>query len=154
MKKEGKERKWKLLFCFISTRPVIENSKKNSKNKKPPLRLLFRPNQVRKGREWEKIKIIVLISSSSTRNREFRKNCKKIQKIENRLGKAKKERKEKLLFRSIATRPVIENSKKRAKKFKKLWNTIRASFQAKTGRQSLRKRVNKNYQFDQFLPDP
>ena len=29
-----------------------------------------------------------------------------------------------------------------------------ASFQAKIGQQRFRKRENKNYRFDQFLPDP
>ena len=36
------------------------------------------------------------------------------------LGKAEKDRKKKYSFRSIPTCPVIENSKKIAKKFKKL----------------------------------
>ena len=40
----------------------------------------------------------------------------------NRLEKAEKERKKKLSFRSVPTRRVIENSKKIAKKFKKLKN--------------------------------
>ena len=31
---------------------------------------------------------------------------------------------------------------------------IRASFQAKTGCERTRKRENKNYHSDQFLPDP
>ena len=39
-----------------------------------------------------------------------------------------KERKEKLSFRSIFTRGVVENSKKMAKKLKKLKNIIVASF--------------------------
>ena len=34
-----------------------------------------------KGREQEKIKIIVPFRSYPTRNRKFKKNCKKIQKI-------------------------------------------------------------------------
>ena len=34
-------------------------------------------------------------------------------------------------FRSVPTRPVIENYNKIGKKFKKLKNTIMASFQAK-----------------------
>ena len=37
-------------------------------------------------------------------------------------------------FRSLPNRCVIENSKQIAKKFKKLKNTIVASFQAKIGR--------------------
>ena len=40
-------------------------------------------------------------------------------------------------------RPGIENSKKIAKKFKKLENTIIASFQAKIGWESPRKREKK-----------
>ena len=55
-------------------------------------------------------------------------------------------------FRSVPTRCVIENSKKIAKKFKKLKNTIMASFQAETGRKRLRER-NKNYRFVSFRPD-
>ena len=41
-----------------------------------------------------------------------------------------------------------------AEKFKKLLNTIRDSLQAKTGWERPRKRENKNYCSDQFLPDP
>ena len=46
-------------------------------------------------------------------------------------------------FRCGPTRPVTENSKKIVKKFKKLENTIIASFQAKIGWERLRKRENK-----------
>ena len=56
-------------------------------------------------------------------------------------------------FRSVATRCVIENSKQIAKKFKKLKNTVLASFQAKIGRKSLRKGENKNYPSVPFLPE-
>ena len=41
--------------------------------------------------------------------------------------------KKKLSFRFVLTRRVIKNSKKIAKKFKKLKNSIMASFQAKIG---------------------
>ena len=44
-------------------------------------------------------------------------------------------------FRSVPARCVIENSKQIAKKFKKLKNTIVASFQPNKGRKRLRKRV-------------
>ena len=67
------------------------------------LSLLFKEKQVGKGREKEKIKIIVPFRSYTTRNRKFEKNGKKIQKIKKchydfiskqyRLGKAEKERK-------------------------------------------------------------
>ena len=48
------------------------------------------------------------------------------------------------LFRSIPTRPGMGNSKKIAKKFKKLKNIVMASFQAKMGRDRLRMREKKN----------
>ena len=56
-------------------------------------------------------------------------------------------------FRSVPTRYVIENSKQIAKKFKKIKNTVVASFQLKMGRKRLRKRENKNYPSVPFLPD-
>ena len=43
--------------------------------------------------------------------------------------------------------------KKKAKKVKKLLDTIRTSLQAETGRERPRKREIKNYRFVQFLPD-
>ena len=42
--------------------------------------LPLKPKQVRKGREREKIKIIVLFRSYPTRNRKFKKNSKKVKK--------------------------------------------------------------------------
>ena len=72
------------------------------------------------------------------RKRKFQKNSKKIQKIkkfhydfiscQNRLEKSEKGRKEKLSFRSVPPRRVIENSKKIAKKFEKLKCTMMDSF--------------------------
>ena len=63
----------------------------------------FEAIKVGKGRERDKIKIIIRLRSYPTRNRELQKNCKKIQKIrkyncgfisgQNRLEKAEKERK-------------------------------------------------------------
>ena len=47
-------------------------------------------------------------------------------------------------FRSVPTRHVIENSKKLAKKFENLKNTILAPFQAKIGCKTYRKSENKN----------
>ena len=41
----------------------------------------FKPKQVGKGREREKIKIIVPLRSNPTRNRKFQRNSKKIKKI-------------------------------------------------------------------------
>ena len=66
------------------------------------------------------------------RNWKFKKNSKKIKKYHyglisshNSVEKDEKERREKLSFRSVPTRRVIENFKKIAKKFK---NTIMDSF--------------------------
>ena len=72
-------------------------------------------------------------------------NCKKIGKkfikikkshfglilSQNSAEKNEKERKLKLSVCSVPTRRGIENAKKKAKKLKKLKNTIMASFQAK-----------------------
>ena len=44
--KAGKERKYKLSFCFVPTRSVIENSikiVKNSKNKRNTIMVHFKP---------------------------------------------------------------------------------------------------------------
>ena len=73
---------------------------------------------------------------------------------QNRLEKANEVRKKKLSFRFVPTRHVIENSKKIAKQFKKLKSTIMASKEAKIGWKRPRKRENKNYRSDHFLPDP
>ena len=56
-------------------------------------------------------------------------------------------------FRSVPTRPVREHSKKKAQKFKKLKNTIMASFLAKIRRRRLRNREYKFYRFVTFLTD-
>ena len=69
------------------------------------------------------------------------------------MEKAEKERKQKLSLRFVLTRAVIENSKKIAKKFKKLKNSLMASFQAKIGWKRLRKRENNKYRFVSSLPD-
>ena len=47
----------------------------------------------------------------------------------------------------MPSRPIIENSKKIAKKFKKLENTIIVSFQAKIGQERLRKNEKKKKSF-------
>ena len=58
-------------------------------------------------------------------------------------GHAGNERKKKLSFLSVPSLSGIKNSKKIAKKFKKLKNILMASFQAKMGRERLRKREKK-----------
>ena len=63
----------------------------------------FKPKEVGKGQEREKIKIISPFRSYTTRNRKFQKNSKKIEKIkiyhygiisrQNRLENAKQQKK-------------------------------------------------------------
>ena len=125
--------------------------------------LHFKPKYAWKGWEREKIKIIIPFRAYPTRNRKFQKNNIKIKKYhyefissKNRLVIYEKERNKNyrsVPFRSVPTRCVIENSKQIAKKFKKLKNTVVASFQAKIGRKRLRKRENKNYPSVPFLPE-
>ena len=64
-----------------------------------------------------------------------------------------KARKEKLSFRSVQARHVIEISNKIAKKLEKLKNIIVASFQAKIGWKRLKNVENKNYRSVLFPPD-
>ena len=66
---------------------------------------------------------------------------------------AGKERIQKVSFCFIPTRREIENSKKIAKKFKKLKNTTMASYQAKIGWKMPGKREYKKYRSVSFLPD-
>ena len=69
------------------------------------------------------------------------------------MEKSEKERIQKLSFRFVPTRREIENSKKIAKKFKDLKNTINASFQAKICWKRPRKREYKIYRYVSFQPD-
>ena len=66
---------------------------------------------------------------------------------------AEKDGKQKLSFRFVPNRRVIENSKKIEKKFQKFKNTIVASFQAIVGWIRPRNRENENYHSVWFQPD-
>ena len=101
-----RKRKKKLSFRSVIIQPVIENSKKIAKKLK------------------------------------FQKNSEKIQKIkkhhygffssQNGMGLAEKEEK-KLLFRSVTTRPGIENSKKTSKKILKIKKHHHVFISSQTG---------------------
>ena len=96
----------------------------------------FKPKKVGKGREREKIKIILPFRSYTKRDRKFQKNSQKVRKTKQYQYGNRREREEiktVIPFRSVPTLCVIENCKKIAKKFKKLKYTIMASFQAKIG---------------------
>ena len=66
----------------------------------------------------------------------------------------RKREKKKKLFRCVPTRPVIENSKKKAKKFKNFENTFIAFLQAKIGWEKVRKRESEKNLSDVLLPNP
>ena len=71
-----------------------------------------------------------------------------------KIGSKRPRKRENNNYRSVpSTRREIENSKKIAKKFKKLKNTLMASFQSKIGWKRMRRRENKNYYYVSFLPD-
>ena len=65
----------------------------------------------------------------------------------------RKRQKYKLSFRFVPTQCVIVNSKQITKKFKKIINTIMASFQAKIRGETLINGENKNYRPIPFQPD-
>ena len=65
----------------MRNRKFVQNCNKIQKIKKIPLRLPFKQELVGKGREIEKIQIIVSFRSYLLRNRKFQKNSKNIQKI-------------------------------------------------------------------------
>ena len=73
------------------------------------------------------------------------------------MAKKVKKKKKKIVPMGFSTRPRIENFKKTAEKFKKLENTIIASFPAKIGqersRKSENKKIKKNHS-DLRLPNP
>ena len=81
-KKMRKGKKKNYRSVPFRSRRVIENSitkaKKQQKNSKIRLWHHFKPKQVGKGLEREKIKILVPLRSYPTRNRKFQKNSKKI----------------------------------------------------------------------------
>ena len=116
----------------------IPNKQKKIKKIKIQLLLLFKPEQVEKGREREKIKIIVPINSYLTHNREFQNNSKKIQKnsktnygffsSQNRLGQVEKEKKKNYRSDQFLPDPEQRIPKKQQKQIKKLKYTFTASF--------------------------
>ena len=141
--------------------------------------LHLKPKNVGKGREREKIKIIVLFCSYPTRNRNFQKNSKTIQRIKKSqfgyiisqnsteknekksplwyhfkpkfFGKCQEREKIKII---VSFRPYLTHNlkfQKNCKKIKK--NTIMASFEAKIVWNRPRKVENKNYLFVEFLAD-
>ena len=73
--------------------------------------------------------------------------------FQDKVGRKRKKKEIIVPFRSVPTQRVIENYKKIVKKFKKLKNSVMASFQAKIGWKRPRRRENRNYRSIPFLPD-
>ena len=70
-----------------------------------------------------------------------------------KIGWKKLKKRENKNYRSVSFLPdMLENSKKKAVKHKKLKNTIMSSFEAKIGWKRLKQRENKNYRSVSFLP--
>ena len=65
----------------MRNRKLKKKKQKNSKIEKVTLWLHFKLKLVEKGREREKLKIIITFRSNPTRNRKFQKNSNKIEKI-------------------------------------------------------------------------
>ena len=61
-------------------------------------------------------------------------------------------KKKKLSFRSVPTRPVLENKKKNSKKIQKFKKHHYAFFSSQNGLGEAEKERKKNYCSDQFLP--
>ena len=72
--------------------------------------------------------------------------------FEDKIGWKRSRTRENKNYHSVPTTSVIQNSRKIAKNFKQLKNTIMVSFQAKIGTKRLRKRENKNYCSVPFQP--
>ena len=92
--------------------------------------------QAKKG--WKKMRKRKNKNYRSVPTRRVIENSKKIKKYH---------------YSHISSKNRLENSQEIVKKFKGLKNTILASFQAKIGWKTMRKRENKNYHSVPFLHD-
>ena len=84
---KGQRKRENKKYRYVSFLPdgqekIPKKQQKNSKNRKIPLRLHSRAKEVGKRLEMEKIKIIDTFRFFPTGKRKFRRNSKKIQKIE------------------------------------------------------------------------
>ena len=71
--------------------------------------------------------------------------------FEDKIGWKRSRTRENKNYHSVPTTSVIQNSRKIAKNFKQLKNTIMVSFQAKIGWERPRKTENKSYRSVSFL---
>ena len=154
------ERKKYISFLSVPCQSGIQNSKKNSKNIHIIKDINMTSFKDKTGRDRLKMREEKNIRSDLFKSDPKQGIPKKQQKNyydffsgQNETREAEDERKKKLLVRSIQTRPGIGNSRKIAKKFRKIKNINMASFKAKTRRDRLRMRGKKNYHSDPFKPD-
>ena len=120
---------------------------KNSKKFKIPLWLYYKLKQVGKGREREKIKIIVPFRSYPKHNKNSLKIAKKFKKLKKKkkstngsfqakIGRKRMRNIENKNYRSVS----FHSFQTRSRNFKKLKNTIMDSFQAIIGWKRMRER--------------
>ena len=136
--------KKKLSLRSVPTRPGKGNSKTIAKKCKKLRNIIMISFHAKTGRDRlrvipKKKKIIIPIHSNPTRNRDFQKNSKRMQKIKkhhsgfitgrDRLRVTPK--KKRISVRSIPTRFGIKNSQKIAKKCKNLKTTLWLYFKPK-----------------------
>ena len=86
MKKRENKNYRSVLFKPDEQQKASKQQQENSKNQKIPSRVHFKPKQVGKGRERERIKIIVPFRSYPALNRKLKKIAKKIKKLKNITG--------------------------------------------------------------------
>ena len=70
------------------------------------------------------------------------------------MGLADKDKKKKLSFQSVPTRPGIENSKKNSKKIQKIKKHYYGFISSQNRLGDAEKERKKNYRSHLFLPDP
>ena len=151
------ESKKNISFLSVPCQSGIQNYKKNSKNIHIIKDINMTSFKDKTGRDRLKMREEKNIRPDlfkSDPKQGIPKNSKKIKKNyydffsgQNETREAEDERKKKLLVRSIQTQPGIGNSRKIAKKFRKIKNINMASFKAKTGLDQLRMRGKKKLSF-------
>ena len=156
----------KLSFRSVTNQTGIENSKKIAKKFKKLKNIIRASFKAKTGRERQRKgekKIIVPISSYSTRNREFRKNSNKIQKIkkyhyvfisnQNESGEAEKERKKNIIV-TISSYPTRNRElKKNSKRIQKIKKHPNGFISSQNGSGEAEKEKKKNYRSDRCLTD-
>ena len=105
MKKRENKNYRSVLFKPDEQQKASKQQQENSKNQKIPSRVHFKPKQVGKGRERERIKIIVPFRSYPALNRKLKKIAKKIKKLKNITGWKRMRQRENKKYCSVPFQP-------------------------------------------------